>query len=115
MSQKANTSGLLPLGRAVLIEPYEPEIQVSRLVLPPTVRERTAMVEQRATVIAVGPECWREESSPRAKPGDKVVVSRYAGWLAVGPADGRTYRMVNANDIFAMITEERLQQAEEAA
>lgn len=103
-----NTSGIVPLGRAVLIRPYEPEIASSVIHIPATVKERTSMIEQRAIVVAVGPEAWRDEASPRAKPGDKVFVSKYAGWLAQGTADGEVYRMVNANDIFAAIVEERV-------
>lgn len=109
MSQELrNESGLRPLGRAVLIRPYEPEIRESAIYIPPTVKERTAMVEQRAIVVEVGSEAWSDEREPRAKPGDKVVVSKYSGWLAVGPADGQTYRIVNANDIFAGITAEEV-------
>lgn len=107
MSQEfRNTSGLKPVGRAVLIMPYEPEMKASAIYIPPTVKERTAAVEMRAVVVEVGSECWLDESRARAKAGDKVVVAKYSGWLAQGPADGKTYRMVNANDIFCLITEE---------
>jgi co-chaperonin GroES (HSP10) len=110
-----NNSGLKPLGRAVLVEPYEPETRKSLIVIPENVRERTAAVEQRAVIVEVGPEAWAEEQSPRALPGDRVIVSKYAGWMAVGPLDGRLYRFVNCNDIFAGITAESQQLAQEAS
>ena len=100
-----NTSGLAPLGRAVLVEHYEPERKASLIELPDIVKDRTLMVEQRAVVIECGPACWPDEP-PRAKPGDKVLISKMSGYMALGPADGKRYRLVNDRDIFAAITKE---------
>jgi len=100
-----NESGLAPLGRAVLIEHYEPEKKTSLIEIPDIVKDRTLMVEQRAIVIEVGPACWPDEPA-RAKPGDKVLISKMAGYMALGPADGKRYRIVNDRDIFAAITKE---------
>lgn len=101
----ANPSGLHPLGLAVLVKPYEPEINKSVLVMPETVKERTSAVETRAIVIAVGPEAWKDESQPRARLGDKVLISRFAGVMAIGVKDGERYRIVNDRDIFCRIEE----------
>lgn len=98
-----NTSGLAPLGRAVLVEHYEPERKQGVIVMPDSVSERTAMVEQRAVVVEVGPACWPDEPA-RARPGDRVLISKLAGYLAKGPADGKLYRLINDRDIFAKIT-----------
>lgn len=106
MSEFENKSGLIPLGRAVLISPYEPEMRQGLIQLPPSVQQRTQMVEQRATVIAVGDSAWDDEKSPRAKPGDRVLVTKFAGYMAVGPKDNEQYRLVNDRDIFARIAEE---------
>lgn len=109
-----NRSGLRPLGRTVLVEPYEPEVKRGMIVIPATVSERTMQAEMRCVVIAVGEEAWKEEKSPRAKAGDKVLVSKYAGTLCQGTLDGKLYRVVNANDIFLQIAVEA-EVAEEAA
>lgn len=101
-----NTSGLKPLGHAVLVEHYEPERKESLIVMPESVADRTALVEQRCIVIECGPACWPKEP-PRARPGDKVLISKLAGYMATGPADGKKYRFVNDQDVFAQITEER--------
>lgn len=98
-----NESGLKPLGRAVLIQPYEPERISSIIELPPDVTGRLQMVEQRATVVAVGDNCWCDEPSPRAKPGDKVLVAKFSGYMAQGTKDNKQYRFVNDRDIFAAI------------
>ena len=65
-----NKSGLEPLGRAVLVRMIEVELaKNSPIVIPEHVRAQSAAMEQRAEVIAVGSECWRDEAQPRAKPG----------------------------------------------
>ena len=105
MSEMLNESGLRPLGRAVLVSHYEPEQKESLIVMPDSVSERNMLVEQRAVVVEVGPACWPDEP-PRAQPGDKVLLSKMAGYIATGPADGKKYRLVNDRDIFAAITKE---------
>lgn len=102
-----NESGLKPLGRAVLIQPYTPERKESVIVLPDQVQATQQMVDQRAVVIEVGPNAWCDEPTPRAKPGDKVLVARYAGFMATGTSDGNQYRFVNDRDIFAAIEVEQ--------
>ena len=101
-----NTSGLEPLGNAVLVEPYEPDIQLGVIEIPEEIRKRAMMVEQRVIVVAIGPECWKDEKVPRAKPGDKVLVTKYAGYQAQGTLDGKQYRMINCRDIFCRIAKE---------
>lgn len=102
-----NKSGLVPLGRAVLIEPYEPEVRKSVIHIPDEIKGKGAMLEQRAVVVEAGPVAWADELVPRAKPGDKVIVARFAGFMAKGTADGKQYRFVNDKDIFAGIVKEQ--------
>lgn len=102
-----NTSGLRPLGRAVLVKYYVPERKQSVIALPEAVQDRGDAVEQRAQVVAVGPGCWPDEPA-RAKPGDYVLIARMAGYATKGPADEQPYRLVNDRDIFAGITESGL-------
>lgn len=109
-SKNLNESGLRPLGRAVLVQTYEPERKKSLIELPDVVQNSSAMVEQRAVVVAIGPTAWDDERvrflgiplwrQLRAIPGDKVFVTKYAGFMAIGPKDGKRYRLVNGNDIF---------------
>lgn len=98
-----NKSGIKPLGRAVLVKPYEPEKASSIIELPDFVKERDVMIEQRAQIVDLGPLAWHTEPVPRAKIGDKVMVSKFAGVLVQGTADGEQYRLINDNDIFAAI------------
>ena len=56
-------------------------------------------------MVAIGPLAWKDEAGARAKVGDKVLVTKYAGYLAGQgqTADGLEYRLVNDRDIFARI------------
>lgn len=98
-----NNSGLRPLGRAVLVEYYEPERKESMIVIPENMQDRVHAVEQRARVIECGPHCWPDEE-PRAKAGDYVLISRACGYATKGPRDDKPYRLINDRDIFAGIT-----------
>ena len=104
--QTTNLSGLVPLGRAVLLREYAPERKTSVIIIPDSVKANMQSVENRAVVVECGPECWREEREPRARPGDRVMVAKFSGHLATGPADGKLYRIVNDRDIFTAITHE---------
>jgi co-chaperonin GroES (HSP10) len=81
--------------------------------MPDSYKGLMAQVEQRAEVVEVGPACWDDErvrflgiplwKRPRAKPGDHVLVTKFAGHMAKGIKDDRQYRYVNDRDIFARI------------
>ena len=101
-----NPSGLDPRGVAVLIKMYEPERKGGLIEIPDAVQGRMSMLENRAVVVAVGSSAWHDEPSPRAAPGEKVLVTKFAGFMAKGPADGQMYRLVNDRDIFCAITSE---------
>lgn len=103
-----NTSGLKPLGRAVIVKPYQIEERTSGgIVLPDSVRNKDQLAEQKATVVEVGPYCWKDEPEPRAIPGDRILFSKWAGYQFVGTDDGEVYRVVNDSDIFMQITKEK--------
>ncbi len=118
-----NSSGLDPRGVAVLIKPYEPERKGGQIVLPDNVAGRMSMVDQRAVVVAIGPSAWKEEGHwepvlwgllrrwvqiPRANVGDRVLVTKFAGFMAGEgiTEDKQQYRLVNDRDIFCAITHE---------
>ena len=105
-----NLSGLKPLGVAVLIKSYEPERKGGQIVIPDAIAGRMAMVDNRAIVVEVGPSAWHDEPCPRAKVGDRVLVTKYAGFMAKGPKDGEMYRLVNDRDLFCAITHEEGEQ-----
>ena len=105
-SQIKNTSGIEPVGHAVLLLPYKPDIDSSPIYVPTHVTRSMDMYEMRGIVVAIGPEAWKDEA-PRAKVGDKVLVSQFCGAVMRGPLDDVQYRLVNGGDIFARIVAEK--------
>lgn len=101
-----NRSGLKPLGRAVLVKHHRvDQLKSSVIEIPDSVRSGMQMLEQHATVIEVGAHCWPDEPA-RCAAGDRVIVTKFAGYIAVGPADGEMYRLVNDRDVFCAVTTE---------
>lgn len=101
-----NTSGLKPLGVAVLVRTYVPEIESARslIFVPKSAERQERNLETRAHIIEVGPEAWANERAPRAAVGDLVYISKFSGFVPVETADGKEYRLVNDRDIFALVT-----------
>lgn len=95
-------SGLRAVGRAVLCEPYDPELNNTLIAIPDHVKSMELMREMRATVLQLGEACWMDEPA-RARPGDHVLVSKFCGAIVKGPKDGKLYRLVNDRDIFCQI------------
>jgi co-chaperonin GroES (HSP10) len=101
-----NESGLRPLGRAVLVRMIElEELKAVTIAIPDSVRRNSAVMEQRAEVVEIGSECWADEKAPRCKAGDKVIITKLAGYVASGPKDKKLYRLCNDRDIFALVEE----------
>ena len=66
---------------------------------------RENSLEQRAVVVAIGPTAWHDEPTPRAKVGDKVLIGKFEGHMAVGPMDGKQYRFIVDRAIFALLVD----------
>src|SRR6266850_4636 len=84
LHEDPNPSGLEPLGRAVLVAPFEPERQRSMIALPSHVLANERILDVKVRVIAVGPECWPDEAA-RCAPGDVVFVAKMSGFVTQGP------------------------------
>lgn len=100
-----NKSGMKPLGRCVLVKPEELDIQKGSIALLATTVASEHMLQMRVRVVEVGPYCWPDEPTPRAKPGDVVMVAKMSGALVQGK-DGEQYRAINDRDIFLAVTDE---------
>ena len=108
-----NISGLHPKGHAVLVKPFAAEKLSSIIEIPDTVKQTLETLENRVQVIEIGNAAWEEEKAPRARVGDAVFVTKYAGFVAAG-ADGLMYRLVNDRDIFCVIDLALFEAAKEA-
>jgi co-chaperonin GroES (HSP10) len=72
------------------------------IAIPDDVRARALMGEMRGVVVELGAHVWPDEPA-RAKPGDKVLISKYTGVIVHGTADNKLYRLCNDQDIFCAI------------
>jgi co-chaperonin GroES (HSP10) len=110
MMSEINKSGRVPLGHSVLVRPYELQRPGGVIVMPDTVKDRTVLMEDRAVIIEVGSECWKDERTPRALPGDHVLIAKFAGYILEGD-DGVMYRLVNSRDVFCRIASPQQEKA----
>lgn len=101
--REVNQSGLIPLGRAILVEPFEPERKKSAILLPDHVLKNERVLDVKVRCVEVGPGAFPDEPA-RCAAGDIVFVAKMSGFVAQGPRDGKPYRLVNDRDVFAKIT-----------
>jgi chaperonin GroES len=115
-----NESGIHPLLDRVLIRPDEIEEKTEGgIIIPDTVGEKHAMAQSIGTFIAAGPDAYthyvdkdaegrvtsiRGYSRNPVKPGDRVAFGKYGG-LQVEGKDGKVYRLMNDEDVTAIVEE----------
>lgn len=100
--QGRNTSGLHPLGRAVLLWPIETGLKTQKIHLPESVQRRQMVLDTIAWVVEMGADCHKDEGGVRCKVGDKVIVAALSGSMRDGK-DGVIYRFVNHRDIYGLV------------
>jgi co-chaperonin GroES (HSP10) len=100
--QIKNNSGYRPVGQAVLLRAFELYEKASKIYVPTDVRMSSATADTKGIVVAIGPDCWNgPNETPRAKVGDKVLITRYSGGMLEG-TDGYVYRMIPCSAIYAV-------------
>jgi chaperonin GroES len=100
----------VPAGHRVLVQVQKIEEKTeSGLYLPETSREAEQLACQVGKVDALGENAWKSFDGGEiwAKPGDKVLISSYAGFEVCSILDGKTifYRIVNDSDIICYVKE----------
>lgn len=115
-----NESGIHPSLDRVLIRPDEiEEVTEGGIIIPGSVGELHAMAQSIGTFIAAGPDAYthfvekdaegrtikvRGYAKPAARPGDRVAFAKYGG-LQVEGKDGKSYRLMNDEDVTAVVEE----------
>lgn len=96
----SNESGINPCGWRILIKPKEVmEKSAGGIILATeSTKEREQMANTTGVVIAMGDQCYQDESTPWCTVGDKVIFAKYAGLLYKG-RDGTQYRLINDKDV----------------
>lgn len=115
---KENTKMIIPAGHRVLIKPdkfieKDETVRKARelgIKLPDTAVERDEHAVVEGTVVLIGHSAWRaydpnwEGWKAWCKIGDKVLYAKFAGSTHIDPEDGEEYRLLNDDDIKAIIT-----------
>ena len=63
------------------------------------------MANTTGIVVAMGPDCFKDESTLWCVPGDKIIFAKYAGLLYKG-GDGMEYRMINDKDVVGTLADD---------
>ena len=92
---------LKPLGDRVLVEPVEEkETKKGGIIIPDTAKEKP----QEGKVVALGTGKVNEDGKKvpfEVKKGDRVLISKYGGTEI--KLDGKEYKILNSDDILAMV------------
>lgn len=105
-SDKVNTSGMIPVEDKVLLLPDKVSEKVGGLYKPEVVQAQEQIAQVRALLVAVGGNVGEDWGEPIPKPGDRVMVCKYAGILDILGADGETYQLCTDRDITAILIED---------
>lgn len=105
----SNSSGIRPLDMRVLVKP-DPVEEVTKggIIIVPDAVEKEKYATVKATLVAVGVNAWAEAKTHSAftapEPGQRVMIAKYGGVVVKG-ADGEEYRIMNDEDITALLEE----------
>jgi chaperonin GroES len=103
-----NTSGITPLGFAVVVrlDPVEEKTK-GGIIIPDSIKDADELSAQEGTLVAAAPAAfdycsnWPEGYLP--EPGARVLFKRYDGWLH--KRDGETFRILEDKSIVAVVRE----------
>ena len=100
----SNYTGITPILNRVLIKPLVVVNQTQSGIIISTdgMSEREQLGNTTGEVIALGDEAFQGYTTKPIKPGDKVIMAKYAGLMYVGK-DGHKYRMINDDDVTGVL------------
>ena len=91
-----------PVQYRCLIEQDEVEEKTSGgIIMPDSVKEQRMWAETKATLIDHGGNAFESWKGYIPKKGDRIYTAKYAG-VSIEGKDGKTYRLVNDEDITAV-------------
>lgn len=105
-----NPSGITPVDMRVLVKPDKVEEKTTGgIILADITKEKEKYAGTRATLVAVGPNAFRdwgldEDGNPKngVEPGSRVHFAQYSGARIKGE-DGEDYVIMNDADLTSII------------
>lgn len=102
-----NPSGITPVDMKVLVKPDEvEEVTKGGIIRPDTVRDKTKYAGTKATLVAIGPNAFKDWGSENGlSVGDRILFAQYSGAREKG-ADGKDYMIMNDQDVICRLDKE---------
>ena len=97
-----NGSGLQPCEYKVLVKPDEVPKKAGELYIPDRVTEKEKKEQVFGVLLAAGGNAFEDWKEPVPKPGDRVLVAKYAGVTQKG-LDGEYYTLMYDKDIASIV------------
>jgi co-chaperonin GroES (HSP10) len=99
-----NLSGISPVEFKILVLIDETEVVTKGgIILTSDHKERADMAQVKGTLVAVGGNAFHDFMGTVPKPGDRIMIAKYAGLVAEGN-DGRKYRIASDKDVAAVLS-----------
>ena len=106
VESKPIEGGFEPANNKVLVLPDAvAKYSTGGIALPQELLEKEEYAQIFATLVAVGPDAWRDKKTAAAAVGEKVMIAKFTGQLFTGP-DGRRYRVIHDTDIIGKVTKD---------
>ena len=97
-----NKSGITPIGdRCIVYVPPLEEKTAGGIIIPEMNKKRKEAAQEAGFLISIG-ETATMQLDTYPKPGDKVLITKYAGNTHKG-IDDKDYRIVSGDDILAIM------------
>ena len=95
-----------PAGHRVLVMPDKVDEKNGSLYLPQEVRARMGDAQIFGTVVALGKNAFKafDDGHAWCQVGDRVAFAKYGGFIIEDPEDKQLYRLLNDEDIVAVVT-----------
>jgi chaperonin GroES len=98
-----NPSGITPVDMRVLVKPDPVEEKIGSILLTDTAKEKAKYAGTRATLIAVGPNAFKDwGANCGIQVGARVLYAQYSGSEIKGE-DGERYCVMNDADLTCTI------------
>lgn len=96
-----------PAGHRVLVRPDKVDEKEGSLFLPAEVRARMGDAQIFGSVVSLGPNAFKafDDGVPWCAAGDRVAFAKYGGFIIQDPETKELFRLLNDEDICAVISE----------
>jgi len=95
-----------PAGHRVLVMPDKVDEKQGSIFIPIEARERMGEAQIYGTVISLGMTAFKafDDGEPWCKVGDRVAFAKYGGFIIKDPETNEIYRLLNDEDVCAIVT-----------